>query len=514
MTQMDPREARFLASQAERLSGNKKQQTNATAARNHSGGGDDDAPEFLSEINSNDNADGIGSKEQSHLFWKSFRTICFEFQNQIDSLLLMPSSSSTAAADSGATKSSNKIPNNENVKAYYATAARRNEGRIKLDSTLQNVRSLQRHALSSSSSVSTSSNHHDDGNNNSNELLLSILQSPMPDITQTEIRLISQEMDTILKRIDGAREIICPKEKFVFKRYRKAMEERERVGGGVHCSTVTESTERKRENVDAEKEGEAKTKQDLRSKYGGVLEHMSNCTIEILSDGTILVDETTEDQLRYYSAPRPVDALLHPASHANEKQYHHQQQQPNTQESSSYLLQNLQNVTLIIHGARPSLHLQHIQHCRIYVSEPTLGPVHVTDCRSSKIRCSAYQLRVHDSNDVTFGVWVRSGPIIEDCKGMVFEGNYYADDGKNEGSGKSEESGVVGRNMFWDVKDFNWLRALRKSPNFVVVTKSTVGNDEEVSKEELRSNTDGTPKGVELAALQAAEEEEDSDDEL
>ncbi|KAL7538857.1 hypothetical protein ACHAXR_010410 [Thalassiosira sp. AJA248-18] len=528
---VDPREARFLASQAERLSSNKI----AAAAARHSvevDNDDDNSPALVNEVDSSNDNNACGgsiigsSKEQGHQFWKSFRSICSGFQCQIDSLLLLMPSDDAAAAS----KSANEISNHEdNVKAHYATASRRNEGRIKLDSILRNVRSLQRHALSSSSSVLTTSQH--DGNSNDkndddggSELLLqSILQNPMPDVTQTDMRLISQEIDKILKRIDDAREIICPKEKFVFKRYRKAMEERERLGGssgggGVLCSTTltTESTEtdNKKNNSNAEEDqgiGDSKNQQDnnLRSKYGGVLENMTNCTVELSSNGTILVNETPEDQLQYYSAPRPTAHAVHPTPP------HH----ATTQESSSYLFQNLQNVTVLLHGSRPSLHLQHIQNCRIYVCEPTLGPVHVTDCQSSEIRCSCYQLRVHDSNDVSFGVWVRSGPIIEDCKGMIFDGNYYCnDDGSNDGESPNSRlfesgGGGVGRNMFWDVKDFNWLRALRKSPNFVVITKSSVvGSEEHGGKVDSTLANDISPKDANCSVQ--ATISSDSEDEL
>mmetsp|Transcript_17388 Transcript_17388/g.37878 ORF Transcript_17388/g.37878 Transcript_17388/m.37878 type:complete len:250 (+) Transcript_17388:231-980(+) len=249
---------------------------------------------------------------------------------------------------------------------------------------------------------------------------------------------------------------------------------------------------------------------------------MSDCTVEISSVGTILVNKTADDQLHYYNKPLPVVHESQSSSHAN-RESQQQQQSIITNESSSYLLQNLQNVTVLVHGSRPSLHLQHIQNCRIYVSEPTLGPVHVTDCHSSEIRCRCYQLRVHDSKDVKFSVWVRSGPIIEDCNGMVFDGNYYSDEvmkiggcnGNDGVDGSSATDGVIGRNMFWDVKDFNWLRALRKSPNFVVITKKTsdVGNNEELSKEETftKSYDDVAPKDDKLTILS---EEEESEDEL
>ena len=481
----DPREARFLASQAERLAGNNKKQQQQSSNNKIN----DSSPDLVNEDNNNatvDAIDNVSTKAQSNQFFTNFRKICSQYQGQIDTLLLVPSSTSDLTNDCTATT---KSSNYTKAKAYYATSTKRNEGQLQLNSILQNVRTLQRHALSSSSSINT--NTESISTANDNELLQSILQTPMTDITQTDIRLISSELDKIIKYIDTAQEIICPKEKFVFKRYRQAMAEQKMLEGesgfdNVHSEAVVNKSS-------AEKEEDEKQKQDnLRTKYGGVLEDMSNCIVEISASGTVLANETTQDDLQFYSAPRSVHTL-HPPSHTAKEQQHE------SNESSSYLLQNLSNVTILIHGSRPSLHLQHIYNCKIYISQPTLGPVHVTDCISSNIHCSCYQLRIHESKDVRFKCWVRSGPIIEDCTGMVFEGDYYL---------HNEE----GNNLYWDVKDFNWLRTLRKSPNFVVIKPDTKESDEEKVQAVSEMKSELEVSTVEAAT--SAEEEEDSEDEL
>jgi len=483
----DPREARFLASQAERLAGNNnKKQLQSSNSNNCKI--NDSSPELANDVDNNptDTVDNASTKAQSNLFFTNFRKICSQYQGQIDSLLLVPSSTSDLANDSTATT---KSSNYTEAKAYYATSTKRNEGQLQLNSILQNVRTLQRHALSSSSSINThNESTSTDNKNNNDELLQSILQTPMTDITQTDIRLISSELDKIIKYIDTAREIICPKEKFIFKRYRKAMAEQKMLEGesGIMHSTSEAAVN---ENNNKEKEEDEKQQQDnLRTKYGGVLEDMSNCTVEISSSGTVLINETTQDELQFYSAPRSVHTL-HPPSHTVVEDQAH--------ESSSYLLQNLSNATILIHGSRPSLHLQHIYNCKVYITQPTLGPVHVTDCTSSIIHCSCYQLRIHESKDVRLKCWVRSGPIIEDCNGMVFEGDYYS----------NEE----GNNLYWDVKDFNWLRTLRKSPNFVVIKSDT--DTKEGTKGEAVSDQKLVPEVSSVEAAKA-EEEEDSEDEL
>jgi len=488
----DPREARFLASQAERLAGNnnKKQHQSTNNCKIN-----DSSPELVNEDNSHvtDAINNTSTKVQSNQFFTNFRKICSQYQGQIDSLLLVPSSTSDLANDSTATT---KSSNYTEAKAYYATSTKRNEGQLQLNSVLNNVRTLQRHALSSSSSINThTESTSTDSENDSDELLQSILQTPMTDITQTDIRLISSELDKIIKYIDTARGIICPKEKFVFKRYRKAIAEQKMLEGESGIDIVY-SEAADNESSAEKKEDEKHQQGNLRTKYGGVLEDMSNCTLEISASGTVLINETSQDDLQFYSAPRSVHTL-HPPSHTIVEE---QQQQQSNDESSSYLLQNLSNVTILIHGTRPSLHLQHIYNCKVYITQPTLGPVHVTDCISSSIHCSCYQLRIHESKDVSFKCWVRSGPIIEDCTGMVFEGDYYLD---------FEE----GNNLYWDVKDFNWLRTLRKSPNFVVVSDTKESADEKVEAESERKS-EPVVSSIEAASTEEEEEEEDSEDEL
>ena len=507
-------EARFLASQAERLADNKRrhQKARQNQLRNIDNDGQssslrddyfaDDAPNLSSEddnakivdVDANNNDYSHSSqKEEVHRFWVNFRKLCSELQSQVDSLLrITPDEEDGADNDSA-------VLNYEAAKAYYSTAARRSEGRTQLDCILDNVRLLRRHCLSSSSvlpsaTVSTLKKDND-ATANQKLLLSSILSTPMPEMTQTDLRLLSEEIDRLLKFIDEARDIISPKEKFVFKRYRKAMEEK-RLLGGENASSGSQPSKIDGGDIPHKATSVADNDDDQdKEKFnhdGGVLENKSDCIIEIFPDGNIQVNEATQSQIQYYSLPRCIHSL-HPSTFNNNNT---QQHDSLSSGSMSYLLQNLKNVTILLHGSRPTLHIKNIHNCHIYVTEPTLGPVHLTNCHSSELRCSCYQLRIHDSIHVKFGVWVRSGPIIENCKEMVFEGDYYS------GAG----NGGVGKNMYWDVKDFNWLRTLRKSPNFVVVA----------SKEE-ESGLKGGEQGVRAKVsdqMPSQEEEEDSEDEL
>lgn len=506
---MDPREVAFLASQAERLASTTKQRQPIIAG----------AVDGAAEVGSG----GERNRDSTHFFGK-FRKVCSEFQNELDSLLRIPSSLQSN------NDTTTIIANDEDAKSYYATASKRNEGRLKLDSIQKNVRLLQNHVLSSSSSSTPSNlcnNDTIDIPHDNNALLQSILQTPMGDITQTDMRLLSQEITKIMKRIDEARVLICPKEKFIFKRYREALEKvgvEASAGGTSAKEASTSDTDTGNAPMAVEN---VSNSDNLRSTiYGGVVENQSNCTIEISSNNTIRIRDgmTAIGQLKYYASPRSFHALHPPPSSPCAHNFNeaHENQPSSSEESSSssYLLQNLDNVTILLHGSRPSLHLQNIHKCRIYITEPTLGAVHVTNVQGSTLHCACYQLRVHDSKDVQFNVWTRSGPIIEGCTDMVFMGNYYLEceidsinnNSRGNSSGSLESSSqaaVVGRNMYWDVKDFNWLRALRKSPNFVVIDKVVETKNEKSVLDTIRSTP--VENCMQVATIIA---EEDSEDEL
>lgn len=86
---------------------------------------------------------------------------------------------------------------------------------------------------------------------------------------------------------------------------------------------------------------------------------------------------------------------------------------------------------------------------------------------------------------------------------MAFAGDYFA-----EGEGGA---GGVGKNMYGDVKDFNWLRALRKSPNFAVVERPSAAGKDAVS-----ASAEGARAATRCVESTAATmpEEDDSEDEL
>lgn len=117
------------------------------------------------------------------------------------------------------------------------------------------------------------------------------------------------------------------------------------------------------------------------------------------------------------------------------------------------------------------------------------GPIHVTNCNDTTIISVSRQLRVHECKNVTFSINVSSGPIIEDCKNIVFTAISYDQSEKNK----------TNKNMYWDVKDFNWLKTSVPSPNFKVLEleesdltneKSRVITSSNILSNKNASNTD------------------------
>ena len=420
------------------------------------------------------------NKESVVQFWAIFRNVCLVFQNRINALF--NSSRFDTVMSETSLKEWDDVVKNE-LRAHYATASKRNEGRVELDDILKEVRLLQRRVLSSTSSLVTV-----ETSTCKNETLNSLLSEAIPDLAQADIRLLSAEIERILAQIDDAREIICPKEKFVFRRYRQALANIDQNCSGL--APDPDSFKIDDEQAIHEGKGFQEKEQNYELNFGAVIENEANCVLTVQSDRSVVSTDDADSQDVW-------------KQHATTLLFEQNTTVDAATGASSYLLQNLTNSTIIIHPTLQSLHIQNINNCKIYSS--VLGPVHVTNCHNSEIRCSAYQLRVHDSKNVKFQAWVRSGPIIEDCTSIVFAGNFY------------ESGSQVGRNMYWDVKDFNWLRSLRSSPNFSVV--ETIESDASTMNETLeviKSNRSDINASyiTTCDTPNTADDDDDSEDEL
>jgi hypothetical protein len=119
-----------------------------------------------------------------------------------------------------------------------------------------------------------------------------------------------------------------------------------------------------------------------------------------------------------------------------------------------------------------------------------------------ELYATCHQLRMHESKDLKCHVKVGTGPILEDCTGIILHAS-------------GEENDLT-----YDAKDFNWLRNRVPSPNFCIVKESDESRDMNVvSLDTAASN----PVRVELGSEEARQPstttssndaQSDEDDEL
>jgi hypothetical protein len=148
------------------------------------------------------------------------------------------------------------------------------------------------------------------------------------------------------------------------------------------------------------------------------------------------------------------------------------------------------------------LHIQNVTNCVIRVANAIGGAIHVTACREMELYATCHQLRMHESNDLECHAKVMSGPILEDCTGIIF----YASGQEND--------------LVYDAKDFNWLRTGVPSPNFRIVEESDETKDMNVaSSDTVASNPIRVELGSEGArqpstTTSSNDAQSDEDDEL
>ena len=147
--------------------------------------------------------------------------------------------------------------------------------------------------------------------------------------------------------------------------------------------------------------------------------------------------------------------------------------------------------------------------CRITFTTPISGPLHLTDCHQTTIISASDQLRVHDCNKVTFHIHVASGPIIENCQGMDFYGDFILKLFPKKQNVEKNKELLLAPNLFWDVKDFCWLKNFVQSPNFRVVKEPYFHNTASVSNQERvpKDNVFPTSSGTKSASASINEDE-------
>ncbi|CAD8077048.1 unnamed protein product [Paramecium primaurelia] len=121
-----------------------------------------------------------------------------------------------------------------------------------------------------------------------------------------------------------------------------------------------------------------------------------------------------------------------------------------TLENGSLLLKNLENTTFSVEGSLDTFYLHNLKNLKVKFGD-VKGSVWVDKCQNCEFQGSMHQLRIHDTVDCAFIIYVTSNPIIERCSKLSFS-----------------RLGNKDFNLFDQVQDFNWLKQ-EKSPNFTIV---------------------------------------------
>mmetsp|Transcript_29574 Transcript_29574/g.44678 ORF Transcript_29574/g.44678 Transcript_29574/m.44678 type:complete len:493 (+) Transcript_29574:87-1565(+) len=431
MVTMD-REAQFLASQA-----------NRTAERD----------EKRKQQDQHDDESGNGRQrgKQRETFWSHFKAACATLDQDLENLLL---------GDAANIKGDN---NNiiEGSSVTYLTASQRNNAKRKLDSTQLQLRSLQRHCLTPKNTNNDNEEKNTTpaaaGDTDSKNSLQLLLQTPVPELPPADLRMLSEEITKLSDKIDFVRERICPKEKFSFRRYRAALLKQQQRRDSKEEKEPKKNQQQATNNIISNEEKPEKKERRNIAQYEGIVEYVSDSKVVVQADGKVDVINTTND------AAASSSEETKPATVAKE--------------ASSFLMRNLKNCNVILNGVYKSVHFIQVEYCTIDITTPILqGSIHVTSCHNTTLYCASNQLRIHDSSDVDFHVFVKSGPIIEDCSKIKFYGDYFSNHhcpwGQEDKEGTEEEDVKKMINQFRDVKDFNWLRTLVPSPNFSILEES------------------------------------------
>lgn len=136
-------------------------------------------------------------------------------------------------------------------------------------------------------------------------------------------------------------------------------------------------------------------------------------------------------------------------------------------EYNCYQLKNLKNCVVYLMGRLKAVHMLGLEKCKVYIGA-VAGASHITDCRDCEIYVASHQIRIHQSFDTDFYVFVATNPIVESVARVRFSPFLF----KYEGlEGHMKDCGLMGRNLWDQVQDFKWLKQ-EKSPNWGTIEES------------------------------------------
>ncbi|GKY92561.1 hypothetical protein MPSEU_000226300 [Mayamaea pseudoterrestris] len=261
---------------------------------------------------------------------------------------------------------------------------------------------LKKHCLSSRSIFDHSANERQQQ-----------LPTPPESLSFGDLRLLHEELQKRQKKLDIIKLRILPKEKFVFQRYRKAVEQLRAQGKDL--SQLESAT------FDAPSTKGQESLASAIDLHGSTIRDLDQVSIQVEKDGTMRIQSTIASE----NAATAVTTL---------------------NLVGAVVLRDISHSTIELHGSYPSIHMINVNNSSIHVNQFIAGAVHVTSCHHTRLSFKSQQLRLHESTNMS--CYTCAATILEDCRHIHF---YY------------ETTGATP-----DVKDFSFLKDCIQSPNFDV----------------------------------------------
>ena len=241
------REARFLASQSARTGGRMQNTPSST------------------------------QDDRRNAFWRAFKARRADLGGRIDALM-------SPKGGGGAQVGTSAL-----ARDMFVTASQRNAKREEIDGLLEGVAHLRRACLGRGFGADGATGSSEAVGEGGDPVFDSDALDSLP---EGDLRLLTEELSRLSTKVNEAREIICPREVFTFKRYRAAMAQKVKEKGN---GTNMWKDEGKREakstdtvQVSITDKGSNVKGEDI-EKYGISIVDKENCSIVVEADGSIMV---------------------------------------------------------------------------------------------------------------------------------------------------------------------------------------------------------------------------------
>ncbi|GAX19294.1 hypothetical protein FisN_4Lh130 [Fistulifera solaris] len=193
-------------------------------------------------------------------------------------------------------------------------------------------------------------------------------------LTVPDFGFFHSQFSACQSRLDRCRKEKLPRGKFIFKRYRQALE----------------NSDQALERSEASKKDKAKAPTESQSKRfdpSRTLSDIQNLD-GVIVHGNGLVEGVDGHQL--------------------------------TSNLTSFALHNITNCKIVLRGFYQSIHLLSVSESSIIIENNVDGAIHATECHHMTLRSTCQQLRLHGSTGLDCYVFFKGGAILEDCSRINF----------------------------------------------------------------------------------------------